>query len=202
MSPEGAENIKEQLLHNIESSFPKEKADILKRQIMSMNDEQLEKFVKRSSHEGECIFCAIASGNTESYKIDETESAVAILELNPASKGHVLIVPKSHVNLDNFPEDAQSFAKKVAEKIKEKLKPKDVEIAPLDYGEHGVINLIPVYNDEGINSGRYPAPKEELDEIMKMFKKEKEEPKPEKPKKVRKPRVKKEKTPWLPKRIP
>jgi histidine triad (HIT) family protein len=201
-SPE-AEKVKKQLLNNIEANFPKDKADILKRQIMSMGDEQLEQFMEKSNQPVECIFCSIASGNSQSYKIDENESAVAVLEINPVSRGHTIVISKKHLSLEELPKDVSSFAKVVAENIKEKLKPKDVEIASLDFGGHGVINLIPVYSDESIKSKRYKASKEELEEVSKILKEPKEIKKEKiKKEKVSKPKVLKEKRSWLPKRIP
>jgi histidine triad (HIT) family protein len=44
----------------------------------------------------DCIFCKIASNEIKSTKIYEDNSFFAFLDLNPVSKGHVLIVPKSH----------------------------------------------------------------------------------------------------------
>jgi len=201
MDSHEAEQVKRQLLNNIESNFPKDKADILKRQIMSMSDDQLESFLEKSGQQKECIFCTIASGNAESYKVDENDSAVAVLELNPVSRGHTLIVPKDHIPLENFPEEISSFARKVAEKLKEKLNPKDVEIASVNFGGHGTINLIPVYTDESINSKRHKATKEELSDVLDILVKKEEEPKKE-VKREKGPKKTKEKMLWLPKRIP
>ncbi len=203
MDSHEAEKIKKQLLSNIETNFPKDKADILKRQIMSMGDEQLEQFLEKSNPPNECLFCSIAADKVQSYKIDESDSAMAILEINPVSRGHALILSKKHLPFEEFPENIPSFAKSVAEKIKERLKPKDVEIASVDFGGHGIINLIPVYKDESINSKKYRASKEELEEVTKILK----EPKEIKKEKIRKervskPKVLKEKVSWLPKRIP
>jgi len=202
MEQQDAEHVKRQLLNNIESSFPKDKADILKRQIMSMSDEQLESFLEKSNASG-CIFCSIASGNTESHKIDENDSAVAVLEINPISKGHVIIIPKKHEPVESLSAEIKNFAKEIAQKIKDKLKPRDVEIAGLDIGGHGVINLIPIYKDESLKSKRYKADKEELEEVSNILKESKKPEKQEKPKVERVSRPKKisEKS-WLPKRIP
>lgn len=202
MDSHEAEQVKRQLLNNIESNFPKDKADILKRQIMSMNDEQLEQFLEKSN-QPECIFCSIASGKSQSYKVDENDSAVAVLEINPISKGHTIIISKEHLPSETFSKEILSFAKSVAEKLKEKLNPKDVEIAPADFGGHGIINLIPVYNDESVNSKKYHASKEELEEMSKVLKESKEAKKEViKKEKIPKPKVLKEKNSWLPKRIP
>lgn len=44
----------------------------------------------------DCIFCAIAAGEIPCFKIYEDENAIAFLDINPASRGHVLVVPKEH----------------------------------------------------------------------------------------------------------
>ncbi len=43
-----------------------------------------------------CIFCKIANGEIPSATVYEDEDFRAILDLNPASKGHTLILPKNH----------------------------------------------------------------------------------------------------------
>ncbi|MCI8270131.1 MAG: HIT family protein [Lachnospiraceae bacterium] len=43
-----------------------------------------------------CIFCKIANGDIPSATIYEDETFRVILDLGPASKGHALILPKSH----------------------------------------------------------------------------------------------------------
>lgn len=203
MDKQDAEQVKRQLLNNIESSFPKEKADILKRQIMSMNDEQLESFLDKSDKSNECIFCSIAAGNVESFKIAENDSTVAVLEINPISRGHMIIIPKKHEPVEVLSNEIKNFAKEIAQKIKDKLKPKDVEIAGLDIGGHGVINLIPIYKDENLKSKRYKAEKSELEEILDILKESKKLEKEEKPKTelISRPKKINEKS-WLPKRIP
>ncbi len=45
----------------------------------------------------DCIFCKIANGEIPSSTIYEDEDFRVILDLNPASKGHALILPKEHL---------------------------------------------------------------------------------------------------------
>ncbi|KAK0546017.1 Adenosine 5'-monophosphoramidase [Tilletia horrida] len=66
-----------------------------------------------------CIFCKIIDGKIPSYKLAETESAYAFLDIGPLSKGHSLIIPKYHAaKLHELPDDAVAdllvLAKKVA----------------------------------------------------------------------------------------
>ncbi len=45
----------------------------------------------------DCIFCKILLGDAPAYRIAEDELAFAILDINPFSKGHCLVLPKRHV---------------------------------------------------------------------------------------------------------
>jgi histidine triad (HIT) family protein len=44
----------------------------------------------------DCIFCSIISNKIPSNKIFEDERTLAILDRNPVSKGHTLLIPKVH----------------------------------------------------------------------------------------------------------
>ncbi len=46
---------------------------------------------------GQCIFCKIASGEVPSRKLYEDELVLAVLDITPATPGHILIIPKQHV---------------------------------------------------------------------------------------------------------
>ena len=83
-----------------------------------------------SSQTPKCIFCSILSESIPSYKIDENKDSIAILEINPVSKAHALIIPKEHISTsEKIPQTAFSLAKKIVKKIKTKFKPKDVSIS-------------------------------------------------------------------------
>jgi len=45
----------------------------------------------------DCIFCKIIDGEIPSHKVYEDENMIAILDANPVSKGHTLVIPKEHV---------------------------------------------------------------------------------------------------------
>ena len=44
----------------------------------------------------DCIFCKIAGGEIPSNTIYENSEFKVIMDIAPASKGHVLIIPKEH----------------------------------------------------------------------------------------------------------
>lgn len=46
----------------------------------------------------ECVFCKIINRESKSKLIYETESILAFLDIEPINEGHILIVPKIHVD--------------------------------------------------------------------------------------------------------
>ena len=53
-----------------------------------------------------CIFCKIANGEIPAATLYEDENFRVILDLGPASKGHALILPKSHAaNIYEMPDE-------------------------------------------------------------------------------------------------
>ena len=46
--------------------------------------------------DSDCLFCKIAAGEIPATKVHEDERTVAFMDINPATRGHVLIVPRTH----------------------------------------------------------------------------------------------------------
>ena len=68
--------------------------------------------------EENCIFCKIIAGEIPSRTIYEDHEFKVILDVNPASKGHALILPKEHcANLCEISEELLSKAAKLAKKL-------------------------------------------------------------------------------------
>ena len=44
-----------------------------------------------------CLFCAIASGEAPGFRVFEDDDFAAFLDIRPLFHGHVLLVPKAHV---------------------------------------------------------------------------------------------------------
>ncbi|MBN1924108.1 MAG: HIT domain-containing protein [Nanoarchaeota archaeon] len=58
------------------------------------------------TEEQKCLFCEIVKGNIPSLKIYENEGVVAVLNIKPATKGHVILIPKQHHTfIQTIPED-------------------------------------------------------------------------------------------------
>ena len=48
------------------------------------------------SSDSDCIFCKIIAGEIPSFKLFEDENTLAFMDINPASTGHALVIPKEH----------------------------------------------------------------------------------------------------------
>lgn len=70
----------------------------------------------------DCIFCKIAAGEIPSRKIYEDKDLIAIMDLNPTSKGHSLIIPKEHyTNIYDIDEEIAGKVMKTAKKLATKM---------------------------------------------------------------------------------
>src|ERR1700722_5350590 len=45
----------------------------------------------------DCIFCKIVAGEIPSAIVEEDESTIAFMDINPATRGHALVIPRNHV---------------------------------------------------------------------------------------------------------
>ena len=167
LTKEQAEQIKEQLLKQIDN-LPEEQREPMKKQIESMDEKQLEEFMKQNLQPSsqQSPFRAIIEGKIPSHKIAENDMAIAILEINPISKGHTIIIPKTPVKSSNIPEQIIRFAQFLAAHLKNKLECKDIQIAPAEIMDEAIINLLPIYKDETFESPRKKATEEELKKLQ------------------------------------
>ena len=44
----------------------------------------------------DCIFCQVASGHADSWKVYESDQAYAFLDIHPVNEYHTLVIPKRH----------------------------------------------------------------------------------------------------------
>jgi histidine triad (HIT) family protein len=44
----------------------------------------------------DCIFCKIVAGELPDQRIDEDEHTISFMDINPATRGHALVIPKRH----------------------------------------------------------------------------------------------------------
>ena len=175
LTAEQTEEIKERLLKQLENFSPDNREQI-KEQVNTMTPNQLDDFIKQNQLThlgGQCIFCSIVSGETHSIRIAENEHNIAILEINPLSKGHSLIVPKEHS--EEIGTSTKELAKEVGEKLQEKFSPEKIELKEAKILGHHLIEVIPIYGDE---TEKRQATEEELKALQEEILKK---PKPKEP---------------------
>jgi len=103
------------------------------------------------------IFSKIISGEIPSYKIAETESCFAFLDISPLAKGHTLVVPKREVDYifdieDDLHAELWQFAKKVSNAVKAAVPCKRIGVAVIGLEvPHAHIHLIPMNRVSDMN---------------------------------------------------
>ncbi len=80
-----------------------------------------------------CIFCKIIAGEIPSVKLYEDEHVFAFMDIMPLSKGHTLLIPKTHREFvyDMTPEEAGNLfavAPKIAKAINETFQPEGMNL--------------------------------------------------------------------------
>jgi len=75
-----------------------------------------------------CVFCKIVAGAIPSHKICEDSRSFAFLDINPANRGHALVIPKAHAPNLVASDDADLAAvmatvRRVAAAIEKVVKP-------------------------------------------------------------------------------
>lgn len=219
LSQEQIEDSKKQIIQQIESTFSEERRGPAIERINSMNNEEFIEFLDKNGllgsdhnegNEGnyeraekggqqEIPFRLIVEGKIVSYKIDENKYCIAVLEINPISRGHIIIIPKKAITKsENLPKSILSLAKRISKKIEMKLKPKNVLISPSSVLGEIIINIVPVYSNESLSSSKKQISKEELETLKELLEKK------QKTERVKKPKIKKieESKMWFPIRIP
>ena len=74
-----------------EEEYSEEERKAFEEKIKRMSPEELKEFQKRN-----CVFCSIVLGHIPAKKVYEDNHCLAVLEINPAAPGHILLLPKEH----------------------------------------------------------------------------------------------------------
>lgn len=213
LSEDKIKKLKEKIIRKIESSFPEEKKEFAMEKVRSMNNEEFIDFLKKNkipfeenegglTEEGvreETPFRLIVKGKIPSYNLEENKDSLAVLEINPISKGHSIIIPKKPVyDSKKIPKSVLSLSNKISKRIEANLKPKEVLVSPSNVLGEIIINILPIYSNESLSSPKNQASKEELESLKNLLEKRTS------PKIERKPKTKKieETKIRIPRRIP
>ena len=47
-------------------------------------------------HDPDCLFCKIAAGEIPATRVREDDRTIAFMDINPATRGHLLVIPREH----------------------------------------------------------------------------------------------------------
>jgi histidine triad (HIT) family protein len=81
----------------------------------------------------DCLFCGIVAGDIPSQIVDSDDRTIAFMDINPATRGHALVVPRAHSAdlLEIEPMDLEACAlaaQRLAKRMKEALKPAGINL--------------------------------------------------------------------------
>ncbi len=107
----------------------------------------------------DCLFCGIVAGDVPAQVVDSDEHTVAFMDINPATRGHALVVPRTH-SADLFEvsdedlDHTMDAARRLAAKIRAALEPDGFNIlnscgkAAWQTIFHFHLHVIPRYDDD------------------------------------------------------
>ena len=118
---------------------------------------------------GDCLFCKIVAGEIPATVVRKDERTVAFMDINPATRGHALVVPREHardlgeISAEDLAACAVT-AQRVAAKARANLGAAGVNLLNA-YGAaawqtvfHFHIHVIPRYEDDPLKLPWVPGP--------------------------------------------
>jgi histidine triad (HIT) family protein len=117
----------------------------------------------------DCVFCKIVAGELPATVVGEDERTLSFMDINPATRGHALVVPREHVVdlLEIGQEDLAAIgvaAKRLAARAKEALGADGVNLlnscgaAAWQTVFHFHVHVIPRYRDDPLRLPWVPGP--------------------------------------------
>ena len=124
----------------------------------------------------ECIFCKIVAGEIPAVKVLDEEQALAFMDINPASRGHLLVIPKRHAeNIFEISEgDLAAVMKAVrrcARAAKQALKAEGVTVLQLNGKASGQVvphlhvHIMPRWASDGLSVSSWEMEPGDMEEI-------------------------------------
>jgi len=116
----------------------------------------------------DCIFCDIIEGRAPADVVFEDEETLAFMDINPASPGHTLVIPRRHVrNIYELDEETAAAVMKatvrVAGAIKRALQPDGMNLVQSNERAasqeifHFHMHIIPRWHGDGLRLARPPG---------------------------------------------
>ena len=124
----------------------------------------------------DCIFCKIVADEIPAVKVLDEERVLAFMDINPSTKGHMLVVPKNHAeNIFEIPEsDLTALSKAVkrcAEAVKATVNAEGITILQLNgtasdqIVPHLHIHIIPRWTNDGLPISNWEMKPGDMEEV-------------------------------------
>jgi histidine triad (HIT) family protein len=109
--------------------------------------------------EADCIFCKVIAGELPGEIVDSDERTVTVMDINPATRGHVVVIPREHspdllsVSEEDLAATMQA-ARRIAARMRETLEPAGFNVlsnvgrAAWQSIFHFHVHVIPRYPDD------------------------------------------------------
>jgi histidine triad (HIT) family protein len=122
----------------------------------------------------DCLFCKIVAGEIPGTLVAEDDRTVAFMDINPATRGHALVVPRRHaadlgeVDPDDLAAVVQA-AQRLAVRARDALDADGINLinawgsAAWQTVFHLHVHVIPRYADDPLKLPWQPAPGDEAD---------------------------------------
>jgi histidine triad (HIT) family protein len=116
----------------------------------------------------ECLFCGIIAGDIPAQVVDSDEHTVAFMDINPATAGHALVIPRTH-SADLFEisdedlEHTMVAARRLARRMRAALSPDGFNILNSCGATawqtifHFHLHVVPRYEDDPLELPWVPA---------------------------------------------
>ncbi|HEU4947115.1 MAG TPA: HIT domain-containing protein [Kribbella sp.] len=116
-----------------------------------------------------CLFCGIVAGTIPSQQIASNERAIAFMDINPATRGHLLVAPRAHSTdlREADPEDliaATLLAKDLVARVTDRLDADGANVLSCIGAEawqsvfHTHMHVIPRYKDDPLRLPWHSTP--------------------------------------------
>ena len=140
-----------------EQNINQEQLKALQEKIKQMSPEELKEFQKK-----QCIFCQIIAGKVQSRKVYEDDKVIALLDINPANPGHILLLTKEHYSImPQIPDDEVEYVFIVVKALSNSmLRGIDAQgtniivangVAAGQRAQHFMVHIIPRKDNDGVN---------------------------------------------------
>ena len=108
-----------------------------------------------------CLFCKIAKREIPSHVVHDDEDSFAFMDIRPIRPGHVLVIPKVHIDhFSDLPDPAATkvlmMAQRVAKTIRAELKPPRVGLLVGGFAvPHAHLHVVPMQDGHDLTSQNY-----------------------------------------------